>query len=267
MTHWPDGDSERARRLVKALNEDLERHWGVPAGVLAQGRTTHLAADSNMAVWTAHGGVVTCTDAGLVANIAGIIERHEGDWSDTVLSGLRQALGAALAERGYLDVHLYCAWPAAMCEQEAVEMLPPEAVWPEGNERVEHVFAVKTSAVSARHLSSVPIVEGSALSRSGCASFAHNRPSLESGGYRFHALGAVTHPDYRHQGLGKAVVSALVDHIASEGGVAPWNCDGLNIPSVRLARAVGFVEFLWHFKWGVSEEEMQYRRGAISRTG
>ena len=72
-----------------------------------------------------------------------------------------------------------------------------------------------------------------------------NRQDLEVGGHRFHAVGVGTHPDHRGKGLGKAVVSALVEHVVSEGGIALWNCDSENAASLALARSVGFVEHLW----------------------
>ena len=251
MTHWPDGDSERARRLVKALNEDLERHWGVPAGVLSQASIAHIASDSNRATWTCDGGVVACVDADLVANIAATITRHSGHDYAELLSELQTTLGSPTrAAASYLDVSLYCVSPTVVKtgSHERVEMLSPAAEGlPPIPPRAEHVFVIREETMVVSH--------------------ACNVPNMSVGDIRLHAVGAGTHPDHRRRGLGRAVVSALVEHIISEGDMALWNCDGLNIPSVRLARAVGFVEFLWHFKWGVSEEEMQYRRGAISRTG
>jgi len=255
--------SPRSLEVENILLRDYESHYGLPEGGLTRGRIAHARSDTSRAVWTHDGGVVACEDADLAQRLILAVGRPDARDSVALLLRLQEMCG----DGSYLDVSLYCAWPPAMYGREHVEMLPVQAIWPEGNELAEHVFAVRMSAVCARRPSSAPVVEGSALARSGCASLAHNRPNPKSGGYRSHAVGAATHPDYRRQGLGKAVVSALVAHIVAEGGVALWNCDVLNVPSVRLARAVGFTDFLWNFRWGVSEDEMQYRRDVINRTG
>ena len=105
-------------------------------------------------------------------------------------------------------------------------MLSPSDVWPdEDNSPIEHVFAIRAgSDIIAR---------------------ATNTPQLEVDGHRFHAVGVGTHPDHQGKGLGTAVVSALVEHVIAEGGIALWNCDATNAASLALARSVGFVEHLW----------------------
>jgi hypothetical protein len=49
--------------------------------------------------------------------------------------------------------------------------------------------------------------------------------------------------------LEKAVVSALVEHIISEGGIALWSANAKNIDSRRLAHSVAFVEDIRKFGW------------------
>ena len=196
---------------LSALNRDLERHWGFPPGVLDQSSITHFRSDRNMAVWTMQGGVVACEDPQTAARVICWIERGRDEGEPVP---------------GSLDVGLYCCTVPQPDRRYQVEVISPSDVWPdEDNSIFEHVFAIS---------------DGSEI-----VSRAMNRPDLEVDGRRFHAVGVGTHPDYRGKGLGKAVVSALVEHIVSEGGIALWNSDSENTVSLALARSVGFIEHLW----------------------
>jgi ribosomal protein S18 acetylase RimI-like enzyme len=221
-----------------------------------------LTSDAKLAIWTRDGGVVACSGNDAGEAVGRVIAEHDGHDAASLLARLQETVGDT---QSYLNVLLSCIAPVSH-EHPAVEMLPVEAIWPEGNGDVEHVFAIRTGAVPARCLSPVPVVEGSAFSRAGCACLAQNHPT-EIDDVQFHSLGVTTHPHYRRQGLGKAVVSALVEHVVREGGVALWSCDVLNVPSLRLARAVGFLEVMWTFAWGVSEGEMEHYRRVLRTTG
>ena len=86
---------------------------------------------------------------------------------------------------------------------------------------VEHVLAIKRG----------PLV----------ASWVSNIPHLKIHDHWIHSLRVETRPEFRRQGLGKAVVSALLEHIAEEDGSALWVCKATNIPSLSLALSLGFV--------------------------
>jgi RimJ/RimL family protein N-acetyltransferase len=56
-------------------------------------------------------------------------------------------------------------------------------------------------------------------------------------------IGIVTHPRYRGRGYGKAVVSAMSAHGLATGGVMQYRTLQANLPSVGIARALGFQRF------------------------
>jgi GNAT superfamily N-acetyltransferase len=57
------------------------------------------------------------------------------------------------------------------------------------------------------------------------------------------AGGIVTHPGYRGRGYGKAVVSAMSTYGLAAGGVMQYRTLQANLPSVGIARALGFQRF------------------------
>jgi len=66
---------------------------------------------------------------------------------------------------------------------------------------------------------------------------------LECWGDRLLQVGIVTHPAYRGRGYGKAVVSAMTAHGLATGGVVQYRTLQANLPSVGIARALGFQRF------------------------
>jgi GNAT superfamily N-acetyltransferase len=66
---------------------------------------------------------------------------------------------------------------------------------------------------------------------------------LERWGDRLLQVGIVTHPGYRGRGYGKAVVSAMSAHGLATGGVLQYRTLQANLPSVGIARALGFQRF------------------------
>jgi GNAT superfamily N-acetyltransferase len=66
---------------------------------------------------------------------------------------------------------------------------------------------------------------------------------LEPWGDRLRHLGIVTHPGHRGRGYGKAVVSAMTAHALAAGGVAQYRTLAANLPSLGIARALGFRHF------------------------
>ncbi|NDJ54802.1 MAG: GNAT family N-acetyltransferase [Chloroflexi bacterium] len=56
--------------------------------------------------------------------------------------------------------------------------------------------------------------------------------------------GVITHPDFRGRGLGKAVVSALCQHVLSAGlGIMIYRSNTENLGSVGIAKALGFSHY------------------------
>jgi GNAT superfamily N-acetyltransferase len=66
---------------------------------------------------------------------------------------------------------------------------------------------------------------------------------LEPWGPRLLHVGIVTHPAHRGRGYGKAVVSAMTAHGLAAGGVVQYRTLEANLPSVGIARALGFQRF------------------------
>jgi GNAT superfamily N-acetyltransferase len=66
---------------------------------------------------------------------------------------------------------------------------------------------------------------------------------LERWGDRLWQVGIVTHPGYRGRGYGKAVVSAMTAHGLAIGGVLQYRTLQANLPSIGIARALGFQRF------------------------
>jgi GNAT superfamily N-acetyltransferase len=66
---------------------------------------------------------------------------------------------------------------------------------------------------------------------------------LERWGDRLLHVGIVSHPSYRGRGYGKAVVSAMTAHGLAAGKVVQYRTLEANLPSVGIARALGFQRF------------------------
>lgn len=56
-------------------------------------------------------------------------------------------------------------------------------------------------------------------------------------------IGIITHPDYRGQGHGRAVVSAIAAYGLGVGLVPRYQALAANTPSVAIARALGFTHY------------------------
>ena len=56
-------------------------------------------------------------------------------------------------------------------------------------------------------------------------------------------IGIVTHPAYRGHGYGRAVVSAITAYGLAHGHVMRYRTLQVNVPSLRIARALGYQEY------------------------
>lgn len=217
--------------IVSQLNSFFERDFALPAGAFSQGSMNYLPYDVCRAVWTAGGGAVMCADQRLVDAITVSIMEYPNAEPGEMLGRFSAVITESGAGCVSLDIGLYCIKPVLPPQQmlDRVEILRPQEMWPDDDSPLfEHVAVIREDSVVVSH--------------------AENRVQhLDS--MTLHALGVATHPDYRNRGFGGAVVAALADHIAGEGGVSLWNCDATNTASLRLARSVGFVELLWVLRW------------------
>jgi RimJ/RimL family protein N-acetyltransferase len=56
-------------------------------------------------------------------------------------------------------------------------------------------------------------------------------------------IGIITHPDYRGQGHGRSVVSAIAAYGLEVSLVPRYQALAANTPSVTIARALGFSQY------------------------
>ncbi len=56
-------------------------------------------------------------------------------------------------------------------------------------------------------------------------------------------IGILTHPVYRGHGYGRAVVSAMTAYGLAHGRVMRYRTLQANVPSLRIARALGYQEY------------------------
>lgn len=62
-------------------------------------------------------------------------------------------------------------------------------------------------------------------------------------GKRIAHVGVITHPSYRGRGYGKAVVSAITEYGLSKGLIMQYRTLQSNMPSVVIARSLGYQEY------------------------
>jgi GNAT superfamily N-acetyltransferase len=229
-------DGDRAARDLAAWDADTERDCGSETGSLSRGVISYLRRDKNQAIWTRGGGVVMCVDEALAAAIVSVIDEHAGDDYAALVGRLQTVIGERVPGVSCrIDMGMYCREPKADVPGElsaAVEILCREAAGvPDLPESVEHVFVIR---------------DGPKI-----ASWASNIPVLQVGDHWLHSVGVGTDSGYRRRGYGKAVVTALVKHVADEGGATMWVCEAKNVASFGLARSVGYSKHDWVLNWKV----------------
>ncbi len=60
-------------------------------------------------------------------------------------------------------------------------------------------------------------------------------------------IGIVTHPRYRRQGYGRAVVSAMAAYTLAGGAIPHYQTVLANAGSLAIARSLGFVQYATAF--------------------
>jgi RimJ/RimL family protein N-acetyltransferase len=61
-------------------------------------------------------------------------------------------------------------------------------------------------------------------------------------GQRYVDIGVYVLEDYRRRGLATAAASLVARSVQSDGLIPVWSCGSHNLPSLRLARKLGFIE-------------------------
>jgi RimJ/RimL family protein N-acetyltransferase len=61
-------------------------------------------------------------------------------------------------------------------------------------------------------------------------------------GQRYVDIGVYALDDYRRRGLATAAASLVTRSVQSDGLIPVWSCGSHNVPSLRLARKLGFIE-------------------------
>lgn len=267
MRPKPRSEDATIGRCLRALAREDEKRVGLPEGILGdrpagsppRQNIRHFPSDLNRAILTAEGGIVACQDAALATAIAETVATRADDDYAALLSQLQATLQRHLGPA----CNVYVAYaleqiadrdpglPAAVCNLNILLYCDtPKPVESELKARVE---MLRPGDIPDQHF--LPEAEHVCAVREGevIASTAWNLPRLEVEDRRFHALGVWTRRPYWSRGFGKAVVSVLVEHIASERGIPLWSTEAQNVGSLRLARSVGFLEHMWAFSWEVRE--------------
>ncbi len=81
-------------------------------------------------------------------------------------------------------------------------------------------------------------------------------------GRRYVDIGVYVLEDYRRRGLATAAASLVARLVQSDGLIPVWSCGSHNLPSLKLARKLGFVE-VWKRTYVIIE---QYLAEVSSRT-
>jgi len=227
-------DQQRLESDLRAWETHLEQSWCLPASFWRQGLVSHLPSGANRAIWTAEGGIIECEDEVLARQIATVIEAWSGRDHGSLLSAVGAVLRRKLPETSYM-VDASLNWRGApgslagLILNEVEPVLPGAEGLPDLPEEVEHVFAIRIGGRIASWVSNIPV--------------------LKIGDHWLYGLRVETHRDYRRKGLGKAVVSALLEHIAAEEGSALWVCKADNEASFRMALSLGFAIHFYALSW------------------
>jgi len=170
-----------------------------------------------------------------------------------------------------LRVHLICSGSATAAKndlRDVVETLAAKDLDPEDfPPRAEHVLAIRMGTLlpggiraAAWRMSdkeATPPV-ATRVRREDLVAYAAHVPNFKVGDQWYSAVGEFVHRDYRHTHRNKelleTVLCALLDHLASEGGVALEVCDVRDVDLLEIYHSVGFVDSIWTFQWEVSGE-------------
>ena len=229
----PDmGLEKHAMRIAEAWEKT---RWPELAPFFRQGNITHKRSSANLIIWGENGGVICCESDELANVLSAMIQRSRIPPIDAYLNRIYEALRAAfdIVElrtdlsliRPVSPVHLdNTIAKEAHLVSTGTAGLPADLPG-----TVEHVYA---------------ITHGSRV-----VSWVTNIQVLNHSDYRLHSLRVETHPEYRREGYGKAVVAAMLNHLAAEDGAALWVCNADNAQSIAFAATMGFVSHLNVLRW------------------
>jgi|GEM_PF-6575454 len=224
-----------------ALIKSLEQDYGFEAGALSNGNMGLHPSDINIAVWTRYGGVVASRNESLYTLINKTVTDHKGQNYIELENNLNNTLTLNYLTAPFsLDVLLYHPGTDYLIPQDnkwEVEEIDPLEFYPDNDDpevvpRIKHIYGVRDGST--------------VVARAWC-----NYPR-DLDGFSSYAIGVGTHVDHRGKGLGKAVVSALLERVTKESGIPLWNCQVSNLASLKLARSVGFQECAWTVYWNES---------------
>ena len=222
---------------IAAWEAHLLRKWRLPERAFAQGHVSYHRSNDTRAVWRPGGGVVSCQDTGLGADLAAALRLSDCVHSHDTL----RRIGNVFSRRGMAGSWLVdCSllWrrssgPLPCVSAENIRFIDRTSneIGAGLPEEVEHVLAILRDAAVASWVSNIPV--------------------LKVRDHWIHALRVETIPGWRRQGLAKRVVSAMLDHLASEKATALWVCKATNVASLHLARSLGFVHHFCTLNWSV----------------
>ncbi len=229
-TAMNDSGSTAIAQDMKELEAYLFGRWGLPEDSLGHRPIAWRPSGSRQAVWGPRGGVVSCEDARTGLALANVLQSSADPLSPDIERRSAE-LFADLGMDASLMVDHSLLWrgscrPVAGTRAESVAFIARDsaAIGTELPAEVEHVLAIQRDSTVACWVSNIPI--------------------LYAGDHSVHSVEVATMPAYRRQGLARCAVSAMLNHLASENATVLWVCKSLNVPSLNLALALGFV---YHF--------------------
>ena len=235
------GTHEELERLAETWEKT---RWPEFAPFFRQGAVGHKGSSDNLLMWGRKGGVVSCESAELAKDISTVIRQSGFSLSHACIGGiydiLRRNVDIIKLRTDLSFLRLSTPRPATESAASRVYLvhagtagLPTDLL-----ETVEHIYAIK---------------DGSRV-----VSWASNIQVLNQPGRRLYSLRVETHPEHRRRGFGKAVVVAMLNHLAAENAAALWVCDANNVASIGLATSLGFVSHLNVLRWATATGKRIY---------
>lgn len=222
-------------RAENAIIRFLESRNEIPAGTYSQGHISYLPSNYEYATWTAGGGVIKSADEHLAAAILDLITAYK----DRDNSGLMPLLQAEVSKNhSEVKSDFYAVLYRVPQGSQKLD-LPCELV----ELRKDDIVNDGTAPESQCDLALCLKVRDITLSHASIIRM------FDADNSCYYSVSVKTHPDHRRKGLGRAVVSAMLDRIADMRGVAIWECRVDNTASLKMARSLGFRDCIWTFNW------------------
>jgi GNAT superfamily N-acetyltransferase len=228
--HYKDTNSQRIEWIEKTITE---YELNLQGESLLQRCVKWERSDRNAVIWGRNGGSVLCANEELGSSLIKTINGSKQAEPMEIYSELQSVVLHHLGETRCDLYGLYYHMPLIddyVDESKSIIRVPLQEVKaPEGLIGSPWVLGIRDGEMLVSRVSA--------------------SPRYQVNEYRFSWVGVWTHEEYRRKGLANAVVSAVLQQIALEPGVAIWQCQFSNAASIALAQSLGFIHHSWSFVW------------------